>query len=341
LNAMLSSHEGLVPEAALKTGLVSHRLYREHDPGEGHPECPERYDAVLRGIAEAVPKERLLTLEPRAATEDEIALCHTRPYIEIVKQDIADGAECLSTGDTNINEGSLTAALMAAGGVMAAVDAVVAGRVANAFCAVRPPGHHAMSGRGMGFCVFNNVAIGARYAQKKHGIERILIVDWDIHHGNGTQEIFHSDPTVFYFSTHQWPFYPGTGMAADRGTGEGKGFTLNCPFASGSGRAEIVGAFRERLLPAMKTFKPEFVMISAGFDARAGDPIGQFGLKDNDFADLTDLVMDLAAEHAGGRLISALEGGYELRGLASSVGAHVARLANIGLIEKSCGAVCG
>jgi acetoin utilization deacetylase AcuC-like enzyme len=313
----------------LKTGLVSHPAYREHDPGEGHPESPSRYDAALRGIADAVPQERIQALDPRPATEDEIAFCHSRRYIETVKADVEEGFECLSTGDTNINEHSLAAALMAAGGVMMAVDAVVAGQVKNAFCAVRPPGHHATTHCGMGFCVFNNVALGARYAQKKYGIHRVLIVDWDIHHGNGTQEIFYSDPTVFYFSTHQWPFYPGTGMSDDVGTGEGKGFTLNCPFASGSGRTEIVGAFQERLLPAMKKFKPEFVFISAGFDGRIADPIGQFVLLDKDFAELTDIVMGIAAEHAEGRLVSALEGGYELRGLASSVGAHVARLAGV------------
>ena len=312
---------------SLKTGWVCHPIYREHDPGEGHPECPARYDAAIRGISDAVPEARLLRIEPRPATEDEIAFCHSRRYIEIVKQDVAEGSDCLRTGDTNIGARSLEAALMAAGGAMAAVDAVMAGQVANAFCAVRPPGHHATSECGMGFCVFNNVAIGARHAQRRHGVKRVLIVDWDIHHGNGTQEIFQRDPTVFYFSTHQWPFYPGTGLASDAGTGEGKGFTLNCPFASGSGRAEIAGAFRERLLPAMKAFKPEFVFISAGFDARVGDPIGQFALRDRDFVELTGLVMDIAGEYAGGRLVSVLEGGYDLRGLASAVGAHVKRLA--------------
>lgn len=322
---------GMTSSSSLsKTGLVSHSLYREHDPGEGHPECPARYDAALRGVAETVPAERLLPIEPRMATEDEIAFCHSRQYIDIVKRDVAGGFETLSTGDTNISDRSFGAAMMAAGGVMAAVDAVMAGRVANAFCAVRPPGHHAMSDRGMGFCIFNNVAIGARYIQKQHGVKRILIVDWDIHHGNGTQEIFYRDPTVFYFSTHQWPFYPGTGMADDTGLDGGKGFTLNCPFASGSGRTEIVGAFRERLVSAMKRFRPEFVMISAGFDARVGDPIGQATLKDGDFAELTDIVMGIAADYAGDRLVSALEGGYDLRGLASAVGAHVKRLAGSG-----------
>ena len=313
----------------LLTGLVSHPIYREHDPGARHPECPARYDAVLRGIAGAVPEEQLVRIDPRPATEADIALCHSRSYIETVKRDVAAGFETLSAGDTSINERSFDAALMAAGGVMTAVDAVMAGEVKNAFCAVRPPGHHATSDRGMGFCVFNNVAIGARYARKKHGIQRVLIVDWDIHHGNGIQDIFYADPTVFYFSTHQWPLYPGTGMVSDVGTGEGRGFTMNCPCAAGSGRAEIVGAFQDRLLPAMNMFKPEFVLISAGFDGQIGDPIGQFALADEDFAELTGIVMEIATEYAGGHLVSVLEGGYDLRGLASAAGTHVKRLTGI------------
>jgi acetoin utilization deacetylase AcuC-like enzyme len=309
------------------TAIVYEPLYREHRPGGPHPEAPERCDAVMDGIARAVPEARLLRLSPRPASEEDLLLCHTRSYVATVRRDIADGVGCLSTGDTDVSERSMEAALLAVGGVMTAVDAVVKGDVRNAFCVARPPGHHATPNRGMGFCIFNNVAIAARYAQKRHGVGRVLIADWDVHHGNGTQEIFYDDPSVFFFSTHQWPCYPGTGAAHETGAGRGKGFTLNCPVAPGSGRKEIVGAFREKLLPAMKTFRPEMVFVSAGFDARQLDPIGNCALTDEDFAELTRIVMEIAAEYAGDRLVSALEGGYRLDGLALAAGAHVKTLA--------------
>jgi acetoin utilization deacetylase AcuC-like enzyme len=201
----------------------------------------------------------------------------------------------------------------AAGGVLNAVDAVLTGAACNAFCAVRPPGHHASAGRGMGFCLFNNIAIAARYAQNKYGVGRVLIVDWDVHHGNGTQDIFYSDPSVFFFSTHQWPLYPGDGP--------GQGATMNFPFPAGSGRREILGAVENHLLPAAERFQPDLVLISAGFDSRIGDPLGRFTLTDDDFADLTRAVMGINS-----RVVSVLEGGYNLDGLASSTAAHVATL---------------
>jgi len=310
----------------MKTGLVYDPIYEEHRPGIGHPERSERLDAVLRGVAAAVPEERLRRIKPRAATEEELALCHTHEYIRQATEDILSGEPSLTTGDTDVCERSLEAARFAAGGVLTAVDAVMGGGVRNAFCAVRPPGHHATPDRGMGFCVFNNIAIAARYAQMTHGLKRVLIADWDVHHGNGTQAIFYEDPTVFFFSTHQWPFYPGSGRASETGLGRGKGFTLNCPFAAGSGRVEIVGAFKEKLVPAMRAFQPEFVFLSAGFDSREEDLLGNFVLTDDDFADLTGIVMEIAAQYAGQRLVSTLEGGYFLPGLASAAGAHVRRL---------------
>jgi acetoin utilization deacetylase AcuC-like enzyme len=308
------------------TALLLDPIYKQHLTGSGHPERPARYDAIMKALEEKRLVKDAAHVPTRRATEDEIAICHTRDYIATVKQDIARGARDLSTGDTAVSPRSLDVALLAAGGVMNAVDVVVQGKARNAFCAVRPPGHHASAVRGMGFCVFNNIAIAARYAQKKHGVARVLIADWDVHHGNGTQDIFYDDGSVFFFSTHQSPWYPGTGARDETGEGAGKGMTMNCPFPSGSGRAEIVGAFRDRLVPAMDKFQPELVMISAGFDSRLGDPLGQFTLTDEDFADLTRLLMDLAEKHADGRVVSVLEGGYSLAGLAAGVASHVTTL---------------
>src|ERR1700704_4306462 len=214
----------------------------------GDPERPDLYDAPTGAFGQAGLTKSLLHVATRPATEDEIALVHTRPYIQTVKRDIAAGARELSTGDTTISAKSWDVALDAAGGLMNAVDIVFQKKAANAFCAVRPPGHHARPNQGMGFCIFNNVAIAARYAQKKHGVERVLIADWDVHHGNGTQDTFYSDGSVFFFSTHQSPWYPGTGDAHETGEGKGKGATLNCPFPAGAGHSEILGVFQDRLI---------------------------------------------------------------------------------------------
>jgi acetoin utilization deacetylase AcuC-like enzyme len=304
-----------------KTVLVAEAVYKEHLTGPGHPERPERYDAVTQAIEKAGLLARVERVAARAASEDEIALCHTRPYIEIVKREIGAGARELSTGDTNVCPRTLEVAVRAVGGVLSAVDAVMGGKARNAFCVVRPPGHHARPDQGMGFCVFNNIAIGARYAQKRWSIERVLIADWDVHHGNGTQDTFYSDGSVFFFSTHQYPWYPGTGRAEETGIGKGKGTTLNCPLPAGSGREQIYGAFRDKLLPAAKQFRPDLVMISAGFDSRLGDPLGRFTLGDADFADLTKLLLDVSP-----RVVSVLEGGYNLSGLASAATAHLRAL---------------
>jgi acetoin utilization deacetylase AcuC-like enzyme len=309
----------------MATALLLDSVYKQHITGPGHPERPERYDAVAATLERKGLVKSLARISVRPATEDEIAMCHSRDYIAVVKRDTARGAQDLSTGDTTIGPKSLDVALRAVGGVLNAVDAVMEGRVKNAFCAVRPPGHHATPVRGMGFCIFNNIAIGARYAQKKHGIERVLIADWDVHHGNGTQDVFYSDGSVFFFSTHQSPWYPGTGDAGETGEGKGKGMTMNCPLPAGSHK-EILDAFRAKLMSAADAFKPDLVMISAGFDSRLNDPLGRFRLTDDDFADLTRMMLDMAEKHAGGRLVSVLEGGYSLEGLAASVAAHVTTL---------------
>lgn len=280
----------------------------------------------MQAVTDQGLADMCLALTPRGATADEIALCHAPDYIEHARHEIERGVTQLSTGDTGVCMRSFEVAQYAVGAVLRAVDAVMEVPDLNAFCVVRPPGHHATPKQGMGFCIFNNVAVGARYAQKQYGMEKVLIVDWDVHHGNGTQDIFYDDPSVFYFSTHQAPFYPFTGWPNETGRGEGLGTTLNCPFPAGAGRAEVLGAFEEALIPAMKKFKPDLVMISAGFDSRIHDVLGQFTLTDEDFVDLTRFMQNLADRYAKGRLVSVLEGGYQLHGLASAASAHLHEL---------------
>jgi acetoin utilization deacetylase AcuC-like enzyme len=307
------------------TGLAADPACKEHHTGSHHPERPERFDAALDAL-EGLP---LLAIPPRVATEDEIGLCHGLQYIRLVEREIVTGFHELSTGDTIISARSLDAALRATGAGLNAVDAVFNKDVQNAFCIVRPPGHHATPIKGMGFCLFNNVAIAARYAQRKYGVKRVLIADWDVHHGNGTQDIFYTDGSVFFLSTHQHPWYPGTGAPNETGEGAGAGMIMNCPFPAGSGRREILGAFEQMLVPAAKRVKPELVLISAGFDSRIDDPLGNFLLTDADFADLTRVMLEIADQCAAGRLVSVLEGGYSLTGLASGVRAHVNALMGV------------
>ncbi|HEY7336620.1 MAG TPA: histone deacetylase [Bryobacteraceae bacterium] len=311
----------------MATALLADPIYKQHDTGQGHPETPERYDAVMRALEQAGLSKSLRRVEARAATEEEIALCHSRDYIYDVKREIAavpsGTVRELSTGDTEVSSRSFEVAIRATGGILSAVDAVIERAASNAFCAVRPPGHHARPEQGMGFCIFNHIAIAARYAQKKHGVDRVLIADWDVHHGNGTQDIFYKDGSVLFFSTHQSPWYPGTGAAGETGEGKGKGCIMNCPFPAGAGREEILSAFRTRLAPAADVFKPALVLLSAGFDSRKGDPLGRFTLSDADFAELTQIAREIADKHAQGRLVSILEGGYNLAGLAAAVTAHV------------------
>jgi acetoin utilization deacetylase AcuC-like enzyme len=308
-------------------GLVFDSEFALHDPGPAHPESPLRYRALARALEEGGWLGRLARIAAREAGDDDLHLCHTRSYLATVKHDMARRAAVLSTGDTQLGPHTERVARLAAGAAMAGVDAVMTGRVRSSFVAVRPPGHHATLSRGMGFCVYNNVALAARYARKVYGVDRILIADWDVHHGNGTQDIFYEDPSVFFFSTHQWPWYPGTGAADEKGAAAGKGTTLNCPLRAGAGHAEIVGAFRRKLVPAMKEFQPALVLLSAGFDSRRGDPLGRFQLKDEDFRELTAIAMEIAHRSAGGRIVSLLEGGYNVEGLGRAVVSHIEGLA--------------
>ncbi len=308
------------------TALVSDDIYKSHQTGANQPECPQRYDAVLAALAQSTWFSGLRQIKPRPATAEEVRLCHTEPYMGLARREIESGATQLSTGDTCVCRDSLNAALHAAGAACVAVDAVVSGQANNAFCLTRPPGHHATADKGMGFCIFNNVAIAARYAQQRYRIGKVLIIDWDVHHGNGTQDIFYEDGSVFFFSTHQAPWYPWTGAKEETGRGKGLGTTLNCPMERGAGRKEFLAAFENELLPAVNRFRPELVLLSAGFDARHSDPLGRLLLADEDFVDLTSMVLDMARQHAGGRLVSVLEGGYNLEGLASAARAHCGRL---------------
>lgn len=312
-----------------KTGLLLDELFERHDTGMGHPETAGRVKAVAEKLEAEGLVEKCQRLNFRQATDEEILLCHTPDYLKLVKKEI-DGQSSgqLSTGDTVYGAQSLDVAEKAVGGVLTAVDAVMSGEVANAFAVVRPPGHHANADTGMGFCIFNQVAIAARYVQKKYNLERVLIIDWDVHHGNGTQDIFYQDGSVVYFSTHQHPWYPGTGMKNETGEGKGVGATINHPLPAGVGMREVEAVFKKSLLPKMKKFKPEMVLLSAGFDSRIGDPLGQFRLGDEDFVELTNLLLELAAEYSEGRLVSVLEGGYSLSGLASAAAAHLGALIN-------------
>lgn len=311
----------------MSTGLLLDLEFCEHDPGDHHPEAPGRIRAIEDELTGTGLAEKCEALEMRSATDDEARLAHTDGYVKTVIAEIdGSGSGQLSTGDTNYGPASLDVARHATGGLLNAVDGVVGGKLDNAFCAVRPPGHHATPDRGMGFCIFNNAAIAARYAQKKHGLERVAIIDWDVHHGNGTQDIFYDDGSVFYFSTHQHPWYPGTGAKDETGAGSGRGTTLNVPLPAGCGMDEIGAAFRGAFSLKMKEFKPDLVIISAGFDSRLGDPLGQLTLTDDDFASLTKILLEMAGEFAEGRLVSVLEGGYNQSGLAKAVASHLSVL---------------
>jgi acetoin utilization deacetylase AcuC-like enzyme len=289
------------------TLLVTDPLYLEHR-APGHVECPERVTAILDHFRSRGLLSRLTPLAARDATVDEIALCHHREYIELVRQASERGGGWFDA-DTYLNEHSYAAAVRAVGGVLAAVEGVRGGRDANALCLVRPPGHHATPDRGMGFCLFNNVAIAARFLRT-----RVLIVDWDVHHGNGTQDIFWNDPGVWYFSTHRFPFYPGTGSAGERG----KGNILNVPLTFGTSRKEFMEAFRAAIDKAKREFAPEWILVSCGFDAYEADPIGGLGLKPEDYRTMTDVLMALKVP-----IVSALEGGYDLEGLGLCAEQHV------------------
>lgn len=309
-----------------KTGLVYHPAYLDHDMGAGHPESPNRLKSIMEQLERSGTAGQVKRIEPRKAEDEWITQIHHPSYVAALKKHQPASGRVSLDPDTSMSPGSLPAAYLAAGGALAAVDAIMRGEVEHAFCAVRPPGHHAEAARAMGFCLFNNVAIAARYVQKQYGVSRVLIVDWDVHHGNGTQHSFEEDPSILFFSTHQFPHYPGTGRATERGTGAGEGFTINVPMDAGDGDKEYHAIFLNVLLPAADAFRPEFVIVSAGFDAHRDDPLASMGLTETGYSDLTSLVAGIARRQAKGRLLSALEGGYNLSALGASVDAHLKAL---------------
>lgn len=309
-----------------KTGLVYHPAYLEHDMGAGHPESPDRLRAIMQRLEQSGTAAQLTKIAPRKAEDEWITQVHTPGYVAALKQHAPTSGRVSLDPDTSMSPGSLNAAYFAVGGALAGVDSIMSKQADHVFCAARPPGHHAEAGRAMGFCFFNNVAIAGRYVQKKYGLKRVLIVDWDVHHGNGTQHSFEDDPSVLYFSTHQYPHYPGTGRATERGRGAGEGFTINVPMEAGEGDEEYHAIFIKVLIPAADEFKPEFVIISAGFDAHKDDPLASMALTEAGYTDLTNIVARLAKRHAHGRILSCLEGGYNLAALAASVDSHIKAL---------------
>lgn len=310
-----------------KTAFVHHPIYVEHKTGSDHPEAPERYSTII----EAVRSDRelfgkLVEIQPEPATQGLIQAVHTKSHFRRLQNAFAEG-EIYLDPDTVISMHSFEAACYGAGGAIAAVDAVITGTSANAFVAVRPPGHHASAERAMGFCLFNNVAVAARYAQNNYkDVDLIAIIDWDVHHGNGTQGIFYSDPTVFFFSAHQYPWYPGTGSRGETGQGRGLGTTLNLPLRAETPAKVYRSAFEAALEQIASRFKPDLIFISAGFDAHISDPLGQLMLEDGDFAALTRCVMQWADDVCEGRIVSCLEGGYNLSTLGNTVKSHLSEL---------------
>jgi acetoin utilization deacetylase AcuC-like enzyme len=304
------------------TILFTHPDCLTHNPGQGHPERSERLKAVLAALDHA-DFAALDRREAPQATQAQIARVHGADYVAELLAAVPTQGQMRLDADTAMSPGSGNAALRAAGAAIAAVDAVLAGEASNAFCAVRPPGHHAEPGHAMGFCLFNSVAVGAAHAEAVHGLERIAIIDFDVHHGNGTQTMTASRPGWFYGSSHQYPFYPGTGAGREHGPYRN---IVNAPLSSGDGSAEFRDAFDRVILPALDAFRPELLMISAGFDAHRSDPLASLDLDEDDFAWVTEALMEIARYHADGRIVSMLEGGYDLTALASSAAAHVRTL---------------
>ena len=302
----------------MKTGVVKDWRYAEHNMGPGHPESPERIRSIYEGLEKEKSLTSLIPIPPRPATEKEIALIHTQEYIEQIRE-TAGRERTFLDPDTSTSPRSYEIALLAAGGLIEAADWIMDGKVRNAFALVRPPGHHAEAAQAKGFCIFNNAAIAAQYLVEKRGLRRVLIVDWDLHHGNGTQNAFYSRSDILFFSTHQFPYYPGSGHWSEVGRGKGEGFTVNVPLTPGKTDDDFLFIYRKLLAPIAAAFKPEFILVSAGFDIFAGDPLGGMEVSTEGFGALAGELMKLAGQTARDRLLLTLEGGYNLFGLQDGV----------------------
>lgn len=312
----------------MTTAFVHHPIYEKHDTGPGHPETAARYRVIMDAVSgDAALWDQLVEITPEKASQGLIQAAHTKEHFRHV-EDAVENGESLLDADTVVSMRSFDAALFAAGGACRAVDAVMKGEAKNAFVNVRPPGHHATAQKAMGFCLFNNVAVAARYAQNAYKqIERVAVIDWDVHHGNGTQGIFYDDPSVFFFSMHQYPWYPGTGSRGETGVGRGLGSTMNIPLKAATKARDQKVAFEAAVEEIRRRVSPDLIFISAGFDAHLADPLGQLQLEDEDFAAMTRVVKEWADEACEGRIVSVLEGGYDLATLGQTVAAHVGELA--------------
>ncbi len=299
-------------------------LFLKHETGN-HPENKGRLEAINQAIENSGLFSEIEMIKPIPATEKDILRIHSREYLTRVQETIKSGSPFLDSMDTVVSSLSFEAACLAAGAGITAADKIMNGDFKTAFCAVRPPGHHAEEGISMGFCIFNNIAITAKYLQQVHGINKVMILDWDVHHGNGTEKSFYEDNTVFYISLHQYPHYPGTGARADIGRGKGKNFTLNIPMSAGSNDQDYLNAFKEEVIPSVKTFAPGFILISAGFDANKADPLSSVDLSPDVFGTFTEMIVNSTNSYRG-RIISFLEGGYDYDALAKSVLCHLSEL---------------
>ena len=294
-----------------------------HHTGAGHPECAERLSVTMEHLSALPLYDELKHYEPLPVEQELIEANHSSAYLTRARQTCAGGSAFLDSLDVTVSEESYDVALKAAGATLALAEGVINEEISNGFALVRPPGHHAEHDQAMGFCILNNVAILARYLQTIHGLDKVLVLDWDVHHGNGTQHTFEEDPSVLFASTHQYPFYPGTGAWSETGIGKGRGATLNCPMPAGSDDKDYEAAFMEKILPAIDQFKPEFIIISAGFDAHRDDPLGEINLSTGFYGWMTDRIMEMADKHAGGRIVSVLEGGYNLAMLPLCIEEHL------------------